>query len=109
MQTIRPIGLMLESVHLRAAVVDDDVHFRQYNQTPIKIVEAPAQPPAPAIRQVVVRNQTRAVVDTRENPIYLLEIDKEATLACSSKLRQDDLMILDVTRKGSIWTRDKRL
>ena len=54
----------MEFVHLNAAVVDDDLHIQQYNQVPIRMAEETPQHLAPAIRHMVARNRTRAVVDT---------------------------------------------
>ena len=88
-------------------MIDDDLYIQEYNEPPTRIVEAPVQHLAPAIRQMASRNRTRCATETRMETMNLLEIDREATLAGDGQLNQEALMILNVTRTGSTCTKDK--
>ena len=61
-----PVGLMLESIHMNAATIDEDLEIQQYNQAPIKIIEAPNQHLGPAVpRETAPPDESPADSKTR--------------------------------------------
>ena len=71
------------------------------------MIEALFQHLAPAVRQIASRNRTARGESSRLENEGLKEIDKEATTEGYKQMDQNDLMILDTTRTGCVWTRDK--
>ena len=66
-----PIGLLLESVHLQAASIDQQWRVRQYNQQPIDIIDGSAHLVAPLLTRAAARNRTRRAEDTRREACLL--------------------------------------
>ena len=100
-----PIGYLLETVHLNQASMDMDCNIWQYNQTPIRITNAAHQVIGPQIQQMAARNRTARKEDSREECRNLREIDREATNSKNKGLTEEDMMILNVERTGSAWTK----
>ena len=55
-----PVGLLLESIHLQAAALDEEYRILQFNQQAIDVVKGPAQLFAPLITRMAARNRTAA-------------------------------------------------
>ena len=68
-------------------------------------METPYQFLSPLVRQMLARNRTTRASGTRRECEDMKEIDSYATTAASKKLDEDDLMILDIVRTGSSWTK----
>ena len=97
-----PVGYMLESVHLQAAMMDTSYKIHQHNQPSVDTMEVPYQHLAPMVRQLCCRNRTKAAANSREETQDLYEIDTEATDA--GKMSDEDKLILDLVRTGAAWT-----
>ena len=76
-----PIGLLLESVHLQSASIDSQWRYCQFNQTPIDIVDGPAQLLSPLLLRAAARNRTARAEGSRKETAGLIEIDTYATNA----------------------------
>ena len=100
-----PIGFLLEAVHLNQAKMDMDFNIWQYNQTPIRTTEAAHQVIGPQVQQMAARNRTARKEDSREECKDLKEIDREATNVRIQNITDEDMMILNVERTGSTWTK----
>ena len=99
-----PIGLLLESVHLQAASIDPQWRVCQYNQTPIHIVEGPAQLLSPLLLRAAARNRTARAEGGRKETTGLLEIDTYATNAKhKEEVPKEKKAILRYMQSGSNW------
>ena len=47
-----PVGYMLESIHLQAAMMDAGYKIHQHNQPSVDTMEVPYQPLVPVVRQL---------------------------------------------------------
>ena len=54
-----PVGLLLETVHMQAAAMDDKKVIHQQNQAPIDLLNAAHHHISPMIRSAAARNRTR--------------------------------------------------
>ena len=61
-----PIGFLLETVHINQAKIDMQFNIWQYNQTPIRTVDAAHQVIGPHVQQMAARNRTARKEDSRE-------------------------------------------
>ena len=57
------------------------------------------------VQQLCTRNRTKDSEDARDETQGLDEIDREVTEAGAKKMNPEDRTILEITRKGSSWTR----
>ena len=102
-----PIGLLLESIHLQAASLDEQFVIRQFNQQPIEVVGGPAQLVTPLLTRMAARNRSRRCEGTRKEAEGLIEIDTCATNAKHREevVDEDRKMILRIRQTGSNWTK----
>ena len=75
-----PVGYLLETLYLNAAVMDMKGTIRQYNQPALDVLKAPYQVLAPCVRQMATRNRTMRASNGREETAEPYEIDKEVTM-----------------------------
>ena len=101
-----PIGLLLETIHLQSASLDQRWRVRQYGHQPIDLVEGPAQLMTPLLLRSAVRNRTGRAEGTREDNVGLEEIDLYATNAKhAEEVPQDQKLGLRLMQSGSNWTK----
>ena len=102
-----PVGLLLESIHLQAAALDETLTIVPQDTYTIDIAEAPIQQLAPLTRQLATTNRTRRACGTRWETEGLEEIDLFATMGeHKGKMKKDyEQITLNMTMAGSIWTR----
>ena len=101
-----PIGLLLETVHLQAASLDQSWRFCQFNQQPVDLIGGPAQMMSPLLLRSAVRNRTRRAEGTREENVGLEEIDVYATNAKhKEEAPQEQKLVLRLMQSGSNWTK----
>ena len=97
-----PIGLLLESVHLQSAAIDQQWRVRQYNQQPIDIVDGSAHTVAPLLTRFAARNRTRRAEGQRSETQGLLEVDTYATNAKHpDRVPDDKMIVLRLVQSGS--------
>ena len=101
-----PCGLLLESIHLQSASLDELFQIRQFNQQPVEVVGGPAQLVVPLLIRMAARNRTRRCEGSREETEGLIEIDTYATNAKHRDEVADDegKMVLRLRQSGSNWT-----
>ena len=80
-----PVGLLIETVHINAANLDENSKIRKFNQPTLSTIEAPFQDLKPLWRQASLRNRTKAVSGTRKETEGLEEIDDYASRPAHSK------------------------
>ena len=102
-----PYGLLLESVHIQAAALDETMKIIPQDSFIIDIAEAPIQQLAPLTRQLAMKNRTERACGTRWETEKLEEIDFFATEGeHKGKIRsEEDKLTLNIMRTGSTWTR----
>ena len=96
---------MLETVHLQASAMDDDLRIHQHNQAPIEMITAAHQHITPMIRRAAMRTRTMRAAGSREECEGLVEIDEHATKGKTKKPERNDLMLLNMERTCSTWNK----
>ena len=102
-----PIGLLIETMHINGANLDEQFKIRQFNQPTLDIVKDPFQDIKPFWRQAVVRNRTAAVSGTGKETDGLKEIDDYASRPVHNKVGGEDRMLLEIMRTGAAWDKCK--
>ena len=101
MQSTGPVGLLLESIHLQAATLDDRFRIQQFNQQAIDLVEGPTQLVMPLMTRMAARNRTEAAEGKRQETQGLFEIDTYATNATHwNEVEEGDKLGLRTVQSG---------
>ena len=80
MQSLGPMGLLIESIMWNGMVIDQEVRIWQSNEEPISLVAMPIQSLKVIIQVAVARARTRAEWCKRpRTTIGVLEMDREAS------------------------------
>ena len=102
-----PIGLLLESVHMQAATLNDNLTIQQWDQQDIEIIKGPVQMVTPLVGRMAARNRTKRAEDRRFETQGLTDIDTFATTVKHAQGVNDenDKVILRLMQTGSSWTK----
>ena len=95
----------METMHLQTAGLTDRFIVKQWDQPAIDILQAPHQRLPALIQQMCTRNRTRMAGNQRHEARDLVEIDAYATSGDTKEINEDDLMMLNLVRTGSLWTK----
>ena len=96
----------METMHLQTAGLTDRFIVKQWNQPAIDILQAPHQHLPALIQQMCTRNRTRMAEHERHEARDFVEIDAYATSGKTKEIKEDDLMMLNLVRTGSLWTKN---
>jgi hypothetical protein len=101
-----PIGFLLESIHMQAATLNEDLTIQQWNQQGIELIKGPTQMVTPLVGRMAARNRTRRAEDRRFETVGLEEIDTFATNVkhADGVNEESDKLILRMMQTGSSWT-----
>ena len=102
-----PIGFLLESIHMQAATLNDNLTIQQWDQQDIEIIKGPVQMVTPLVGRMAARNRTKRAEDRRFETKGLTEIDTFATNVKHAEGVNDEngKVILRVMQAGSSWTK----
>ena len=100
-----PTGLLIEAALLHGIAIDDQLVVRQKAEQTIDIMKAPFQHLGALVRHLCIRNWTRSDEGCRMETENLKEMNRIATQAGAKGRDEDDQLMLDVVRTGSVWNR----
>ena len=102
-----PYDLLLESVHLQAAALDEKMKIKTQDAFTIDVVEAPIQQLVTLTRQLAMRSRTARAFRARWETGKLEELDFFAAEGQHKGSIKDDedTLTLKIIRMGSTWTR----